>query len=214
MADETVKAWQKISKQLAAELPGEWKIGRSGIKTLLVRQPVEWTVLWVGIGRVRRDDRPRLLGGITPLVREFDDVSITHGVSMPVRPGGPVDVDLTTPDALDTVREFVDVVLERTANWTPERLAAEAEEQLGQAPDDRGTPLTFPDAAGWRVVLDTGDPVGPAREAASWWEKAAAPEAAPWYRKLADAWETGGRTAALQFLEKSRDAAVESLKLK
>lgn len=214
MADETVKAWQKISKQLAGQLPGEWSIGRSGIKTLLVRQPVEWTVLWIGIGRVRRDDRPRLLGGITPLVREFDDVSVMHGVSMPVRPGGPVDVDLTTPDAIDTVREFADLVLERTADWTPERLAAEAEEQLAQAPDDRGTPLTFPDAAGWRVVLGTGDPVGPAREAAAWWEKAAAPEAAPWYRNLADAWETGGRPAALQFLEKTRDAAVESLKLK
>lgn len=214
MADETVKAWQKITKQLRATLPGEWVIGRSGVKTLLVRQPVEWTVLWVGIGRVRRDDRPRLLGGITPLVREFDDVSVTHGVSMPVRPGGPLDIDLTSPEAMDAVRGFVDVVLERTANWTPERLAAEAEEQLAQAPEDRGRPLTFPDAAGWRVVLDRGDPVGPAREAAAWWEKAAAPEAAPWYRNLADAWETGGRPAALHLLEASRDAAVESLQLK
>lgn len=214
MVDDTVRAWQKLVKELADLLPGEWTVGRSGVKTLLVGQPIEWTVLWLGIGRVRREDQPRLLGGITPLVREFTDVCISHGLSTPVRPGAPVHVDLAAADALDTVHEFAEAVVNRTAPWTPERLAAEAEEQLAQPPHERGRPLTFPDAAGWRVVLGTGDPVPPAREAADWFEAAHAPEAAPWYRRLITAWQSGGRPAALGYLEQQRAEAVASLKLK
>lgn len=213
MADETVKAWQKIVKQLAGSLTGEWSIGGSGVRTMLVRQPVEWVLLWVGISRVRREDRPRLMGGITPLVRQFDGVSVTYGLSTPVRPGAPADVDLTGPDAMDVVDTFVKAVLEEVAPWTPERLAARAEEQLAEAPEDRGRPLTFVDAAGWRVVLNTGDPVEPALAAADWFDKAYGSKRAPWYRDLAGAWQSGGRDATLAFLEANRAAALESLKL-
>lgn len=214
MADETVKAWQKIVKQLANSLPGQWSVAGSGLRTLLVKQPVNWVVLWIGISRVRREDHPRLMGGITPLVREFEHVSVTYGLTTPIRPGEPADVDLTTPDAVDVVRQFVEAVLETVASWTPERLAEKAEEQLGEAPDDRARPFTFVDAAGWRVVLDTGNPVQPAHAAVEWFENASAPEAAAWYRSLIAAWESGGRDAALDFLEANRAAALKSLKLK
>lgn len=214
MVDETVKAWQVVTKRLCDTLPGEWSIGRSGVKRLLVRRPVEWVVTWVGISRVRREDRPRLLGGLTPLVGHFTDVSVLHGLSTPVAPGAPGDVDLTASDAADTVSTFVEAVLDRASPWTPERLAAEAEEQLAEAPEERGRPLCFQHAAGWRLVLGTGDPLGPAREAADWFEEAYAPKVAVWYRHLADACETGGRTAALRVLEDTRGSAVESLKLR
>lgn len=214
MADETVKAWQEIVKQLAGSLPGEWSVARSGVKTLLVKQPVDWVVLWVGISRVRRDDEPRMMGGLTPLVAEFGDVAAFHGLSTPIRPGAPHTVDMTANDAADAAREFSEAVLNTVAPWTPERLAAEAEDQLSEAPDARGRPLTFPYAAGWRVVRGTADPTGPAREAADWFERKSAPKRAPWFRNLADAWETGSRDAALAFLEANRATALESLKLK
>ncbi|GAB3916919.1 hypothetical protein GCM10011575_33070 [Microlunatus endophyticus] len=214
MADETVKAWQKIAKQLRGTLPGEWSVARSGVRTLLVRQPIDWVVVWVGISRVRRDDMPGLIGGLTSLAGYFNDVNASHGLSTPVGPDSPRTVDLTTPGALDEVSSFATAVLDKVADWTPERLAAEAEEQLAQAPDTRGRPLTFQHASGWRAILGTADGFEPAKEAAEWFAKALAPEYATWYEDLATAWQSGGRAAALQFLQDSRTAAIDSLKLR
>ena len=214
MADETVKAWQRIARQLGASLPGEWSIARSGLRTALTKQPVEWTVLWVGISRVRRDDQPSLMGGITPLVRPFNDLSVSRGLTTPVRPGDPSSYDLTAADAEDQVRRFTEAALDSVADWTPVRLAEKAEEQFATAPDDRVRPITFIDAAGWRVVLDSSNPVEPAHAAVDWFEKASSPANVSWYRNLISAWESGGRAAALALLEANRAAALESLKLK
>jgi hypothetical protein len=214
VADETVKAWQRITRELVASLPGEWSIARSGVKTALIKKPVEWTVLWIGISRVRRDENPVLMGGITPLVRAFNDLSVSRGLTTPVRPGDPRSYDMTAPDAADDVRRFTEAVLTTVADWTPARLAEKAEEQFAELPDVRAHPITFIDAAGWRVVLDSGDPVEPARAAVEWFEKAASPANVSWYRDLIGAWESGGRDAALDFLEANRAAALESLKIK
>lgn len=214
MSDETAKAWSRIAKALAAQLPGEWTIGRTGINTILVRRPVEWVLVWAGVDRIRRDSDPYLIGGEVPLVGPFQ-LSVGHGLRSDQVPGQARVVDLATPTAPELVGRFIsEQLLPRIDEWTPARLAAESEAQLAQPDDQRQPPIVFPEAAGWRVVLDSGSPVEAAKQAIAWAEDAYSPDDAAWYRDLLQAWESGGREAALRYLEGQRDAALAGLKLK
>lgn len=214
MSDETAKAWSRIAKTLVSRLPGEWTTGRSGIRTILVRKPVDWVLVWVGLDRVRRDSDPYLLGGLVQLVERFE-LSAGHGLRSDQLPDYPGRVDLTEPTATEVVEKFItEHLLPRVDPWTPDRLAAEAEEQLATPDEQRGRPIVFPLAAGWRVVNETGSPVEPATEAAAWFKDAYSPEDAAWYNDLLQAWQDGGRPAALKYLEDQRAAALASLKLK
>jgi len=116
---------------------------------------------------------------------------------------------------MEVVERFVlDVGLPRVS-WSARDFAAAAEEQYAQPHQERGRPLSNPQAAAWRVILETGSPVEPALEAAAWFEDTShASDAATWYRALVQAWNSGGRAAALAFLTTNRDDAVAALKLR
>ncbi len=213
MADEGGKAWQRIARALAPELPGGWRVGGSGIRTVVAREPIDWVVVWFGASRVRRDDIPCLIGGEASLVGPPFNLSVGHGLRSDTRRDAPKRIDLTEPDATELVRSFVlDDVLPRVKPWTPEALAQEAEAQLAMPLAERGRPLRFPDAAGWRVVLDQGSPEQPVAEFEAW-EEGAAAEDIEWYRKLLQAWQSGGRDAAMSYLAERRDQALTDLKL-
>lgn len=214
MSDETAKAWVRIAKSLTSELPGEWTTGGNGIRTILVRRPIEWVLVWVGLDRVRRDDDPYLMGGLVQLVDRFR-LSAGHGLRSDRLPEGPGQVDLTEPTAPDVVRQFItEHVLPRVDEWTPDKLAADAEAQLAIPAEQRGRPLVYQSAAGWRIVNDTGSPVEPASEAAAWFKRALSPADADWYNNLLQAWQDGGRPTALKYLEDQRAAALAGLKLR
>jgi len=212
--DDNARAWQQMAKLLRPRLPGEWTQGRSGIRTVLVRQPVEWVLTWVGAVRSRRSNNPTIWVAQTPLVSEWrGGLALGHGVTSD-RPG-PGQIDFTRPDAAEVVERFVlDAGLPRVS-WSARDFAAEAEEQYAQPHAERGRPLVCIDAAAWRVILETGSPVEPALEAAAWLEDTAmASDEGAWHRALVDAWNSGGRAAAMTFLTTNRDAAVASLKLR
>lgn len=213
MSDETTKAWNRIARALASELPGDWTVGRSGIARIIVRKPVDWVLVWAGLDRIRRDSDPYLIGGEVPLVDRFQ-LSVGHGIRSDQMPNHPRVVNLLEPTAPDLVLRFVsEHLLPRVEPWTPDRLAAEAEAQLAVAADRREPPMVFASAAGWRVVNDNGSPVEPATQAVAWYENAYSPDDAAWYRELLQAWETGGRSAALGYLEDERRTALTKLKL-
>ena len=214
MSDETAKAWNRIAKSLVSQLPGEWTTGRSGIRTILVRKPVDWVLVWAGVDRSRRDSDPFLIGGQVQLVDRFQ-FTVGHGIRSDQLPDHPSKVDLTDPTATEVVRAFItEGLLPRLDQWTPDRLAAEAEDQLAIPDEERGRPLVYPLAAGWRVVNDTGSPVEPASQAVAWFKDAYSPDDAAWYSDLLQTWQDGGRPAALKYLEDQRAAALASLKLK
>lgn len=212
MADSASKNWQAIVKGLSAELPGQWRVGRPGAKAILVRCPTEWTLSWVGLDRPRQTTEPYLLAGVAELVGPFS-MTYYHGLRSGDR-GGPKTVDLLQEDARAHVRNFVlDHALGVFDRWTPQALAAEAEEKFALPPAQRGRPMVYPLAAGWRVALGEGSPEVPASQAAQEFEANYGPKEAVWYRDLGQAWQTGGRTAALDYLKGHRDAVLASLKL-
>lgn len=212
MADSASRSWQAIVKNLSAELPGEWVVGRPGAKAILVRRPTEWTLSWVGLDRVRQTTTPYLLAGVVELIGPFS-LSYEYGLRRGDG-GGPKTVDLLHEDAQAQVRSFVvDQAVGVFDRWTPEALAAEAEEKFALPLAERGRPMLYPSAVGWRVVLGTGSPKVPAREAAEEFEANYGPKEAVWFRDLGGAWQAGGRTAALNYLEQHREAVLASLKL-
>lgn len=214
MSDEAAKAWGRIAKSLVSQLPGEWTTGRSGIRMILVRKPVDWVLVWAGLDRTRRDSDPYLIGGEVALVEPFV-LSAGHGLRSDDVFEYPSRVDLTAPTAPEIVEKFItEHLLPRVEEWTPDRMAAEAEDQLGIPEEERGGPLVYPSAAGWRVVNDTGSPVEPASRAAAWYQDAYSPDDASWYNDLIRAWKDGGRPAALKYLEDQRATALAGLKLK
>lgn len=212
MADEGGKAWQRALREVVPQLPGEWAIGRPGAKAIIAQQPIEWRLVWVGMDRVRATTTPFLIAGVVPLASPFA-LRYTNGLRSDYS-RGPGKIDLLSPDVADTVLRFVVADAIPVVNsWPAARMAAVAEEQFAQPPDQRGRPLRYPDAAGWRVVNDTGSPVEPAQQAADQLKASYSPDEAAWYEALVAAWNSGGRPAALAYLEQQRAAALVSLKL-
>lgn len=212
MADSASKNWQSIVKSLSAELPGKWTVARPGAKAILVRSPTEWTLSWVGLDRPRQTTEPYLLAGVAELISPFS-LTYDHGLRSG-DDGGPKKVDLLHESAQAQVRDFVlDHAVGVFDRWTPEALAAEAEEQFAVPSGERGRPMLYPLAAGWRVVLGHASPEEPANQAAAEFGANYAPKEAAWYRDLAGAWQSGDRPAALKFLEDHRREVLGSLKL-
>lgn len=212
--DPAGKAWQSIARDLVERLPGRWRTAGTGIRTVLVREPIEWVVVWVGTSRMRKSDPPYLMGGEAELVGPPFTLAKGHGIRSDERRGKPSQIDPTAPDAAAAIEAFVvEDVLPRVDPWTPERLAAVAEEQLVVPMRERGRPIIFQNAAGWRVILSDESPEDPAEQAAGWFGESGSPEEAEWYRQLAAAWRSGGRAEALRYLEGERTKALASLKL-
>lgn len=212
MADEGAKAWLRIARSLAADLPGTWRVAGTGIRAVVAREPIDWLVVWFGASRVRRDDDPCLIGGEASLVGPPFNLAIGHGLRSDTRRDGPKRIQLSEPNAVELTRDFVlNDVLPRVERWSPEQLAQEAEDQLARPAAERGRPSRFPDAAGWRVVLDQGSPEQPVAEYKAW--EGAEAASVRWYDELLEAWRSGGRERALQYLVGQRDQALADLKL-
>lgn len=186
--------------------------GGRGAKALLVRQPVQWTFTWVGLDRVRVADNPFLMAGVVPMVKPFGLSGAPYGLRSDSarRPGR---VDLLADDAAETVRRFVvDDALPELSRWSEPFLAEVAEKDLAvSARAERAS--HFLQAAGWRVVNDTGSPIEPAEEAAAFYRHRYVPAEAAWFEALIAAWNDGERPAALAYLEEQKVAGLGRLKV-
>jgi hypothetical protein len=212
VADPNGARWPRLLKELAPTLPGDWDVrGGRGAKALVIRQPVKWTFTWIGLYRVRVADDPYLMVGLVPLVMPFS-LNLTHGQRSDSG-GGPGTFNLVADDATAEIRRYLlDDALPDLDPWTEPFLAQIAEVSLNRPAAERGSPH-FLEAAGWRVVNDTGCPVEPAEEAIAFCHERSAPEEAAWYKALIEAWNHGGRTAGLTYLEQHRNDGLRRLKI-
>jgi hypothetical protein len=209
LADPNGARWPRLLTELAPTLPGEWDIrGGRGAKALLIRQPVGWTFTWIGLYRVRVADDPYLMVGLVPTVMPFS-LNLAYGQ----RSDGPGTFNLVADDATAAIRRFLlDDALPDLDTWTESFLAQVAEVSLTRPAAERVSPH-FLQAAGWRVINDTGSPVQPAEEAIAFYRERDATEEASWYQGLIDAWRQGGRTTALSYLEEQRLDGLRRLKI-
>jgi hypothetical protein len=213
MADPVGSAWLRITRALAQELPGEWTTGGTGGRAVLVSRPDEWMLWWIGLDRIRRDEPTYLVAGAVDLVTPFL-LTYQHGLRSDESRRQPRRVDLRSEDAPEWIRAFVvEDALPILGSWSRERVKQLADEDFAKPPDRRLWPAVFPGLAGWRVVEDTGTPEGTARQAVELFKSKGSAKPAAWYQALLSAWESGGRPAALEYLEDQRAAALASLKL-
>lgn len=198
--------WQRLAVELRDELPGDWSLRGKGQQTILVREPTDWLLCWVGWGKSSYSSSGWLYAAVQPLCAYFERLSLNHGIRMDEVEGGPPSVDMTEPGAADVARAFLGGPAPATFDkWPIERLGMAAERDLPYPLDERERYWLL--APGCRVVLDTGSPVEPAREVAKYYvesEDGTADEAA-YYTGLADSYESGGRAAALAYLEGRRE---------
>jgi hypothetical protein len=123
-------------------------------------------------------------------------------------------VSLSAPDAAEQIQLFFEEqAWPQMQRGSYEGHAELAEQQLAQPVAERQPPWVFPDAAGWRVVLESGSPVEPARQAIDKLRSLDADDEVAFYEGLVEAWESGGRSAALSYLGEQRDATLTRLKL-
>jgi hypothetical protein len=210
-----VQRWRDLLTALAPTLPGEWRVRGSGRRVVLVREPVEWTVLWLGRSQRRAGD-PYLMSGVTPLVSPV--MGLTSQFGLRSDEVWPEPTYRTVSSAAADAGEQIRMFFQRDA-WplmqrgSYEGHAEVAEQQLAQPAAARQPPWVFPDAAGWRVALETGSPLEPARQAIDKLRSMAADDEVAFYEGLVDAWELGGRSAALSYLQRQRDATLARLGL-
>ncbi|MEO3748030.1 hypothetical protein [Plantactinospora sp. B5E13] len=221
-AAERARRWRRILAELRPELPGEWSIRGTGVGTLLVREPFDWSLAWIGYDGSPSRPAGWLSAGVQPLVTADAGRVMTYGIRMDEVRSGPRTVDLLSDEAADHVRRFVlDSGLPVLDRWPAERLAEVAERDFAQAPDRRRT--HWHQAPGWRVVTGTASPVEPARELAALCRVGSAPRSAAgarhraariaFYEGLDQAWQQGGRAEALRFLTGWRDRVLTERKL-
>lgn len=163
---------------------------------------------WVGWGKSSYSSSGWLYAAVQPLCAYFDTLSLNYGIRMDEVEGGRPSVDLTEPGADGVVREFLAGPAQATFDeWPLELLGTAAERSLARPPAERSSRPYWLLAPGCRVLLDTGSPVEPAREVATFYagSEDGTADAAAYYTGLADAHESGGRAAALAYLEGRRE---------
>jgi hypothetical protein len=212
MANPVGEAWQEIATRTAPLLPGNWVVRRRGARTTLIREPIEWTVPWIGFGPSRSSDWGYLYAAVVPLVRPFNWL-VTYGLAMGDQRGDPdipPSLHVLEPGAFDVVQRFLQRQgLPAVDRWPAERFADVAERSYQLPADRRDHPVAhWLLAAGWRVVTGSGSPVEPARDAIAYFQQRDATEDVGWYRGLLAAWESGGRAAALEFLVEYRQQVL------
>ncbi len=214
MVDEGAKAWQRAVRELASRLPGEWVVGRPGPKAILVRKPIEWRLVWVGLDRIRSTMTPRVIAGAAPLVYPFS-LRYASGLRSDTWRDGPPNVDLLSPELTGAVERFVvDAGLPVVDSWPEQRMTEVAEQQFAEPAERRHPPRRYLEAAGWRVVNNAGSPAEPARQAADECRKLDYAEGVQWFESLLAAWQAGGRSAALTYLEEQRAAVLDGLNIR
>lgn len=201
--------WVEFLRTLRTELPGEWSIRGGGLKALLVREPIGWAIPWIGCSKA---SSVRMHAGVAPAVNaELSWLMGVYGLDMGDVSRGPRSIELGEDGDLDVARTFAGHALARIDELTLERYAEWAERslQLLSGPDLPSAYILM--APGWRVVNDSGDPVGAAEACIEWahqrWPRT--PEVIPpkrrFYEELIESWKAGGRERALANLIENRD---------
>ncbi|MFI7519805.1 hypothetical protein [Micromonospora globbae] len=219
---DKARRWRQILSELRPELPGEWSVRGGGLGTVLVREPVDWTVAWIGYAGSPTRPEGWVSAAVQPLVMPFTSWIMTYGIRMDEAGSGPRTVDLASDAAADQTRRFVlDAGLEKIDSWPADRLAQVAERDYAQEPRRRRT--HWHQLPGWRVVTGAASPVEPATQLADLCHERARgtsgkgarqlTEQAGFYERLAQAWHEGERDAALRFLAEERDRALTAQKL-
>ncbi|MGY0006887.1 hypothetical protein [Micromonospora sp. I033] len=219
---DKARRWRQILSALRPDLPGEWSLRGSGLDTVLVREPLDWALGWIGYAGSPTRPVGWVAAGVQPLVTPFTSWVMTYGVRMDEVRSGPSTVDLSSDEAVDQARRFLlDAGLAKIDSWPAERLADVAERDFAQDPGRRRT--HWHQLPGWRVVNDTASPVEPATQLAELSHARAAEssgkggrqlaEQAAFYAGLVEAWHDGGRDGALRFLTGQRDRALAARKL-
>ena len=211
-ADRAAAAWVEVAKELAGELPGDLGAAPEPVADGAVREPVGWTLTWMGLSRPRNTTKRFVMAGVVPLVEPFGLTGAPYGLrSDTARTPGTFDLlsDALHAEVLDFALKDALPVLER---WTPEVLAERAEADLVAPAGERQT-VEFTQAAGWRVVDDSGSPIEPARASAQLLRERGGEEDAGWFEALIAAWEQGGRASALTYLDEQRSVGLIRLKL-
>ncbi|MET7966415.1 hypothetical protein [Micromonospora sp. NPDC005305] len=219
---DAARRWRQILSELRRDLPGEWSIRGGGLDTVLAREPVGWSLSWIGWSGSPTRPAGWVTAGVQPLVAPFTSWIMTYGVRMDEVGSGPPTVDLSSGEAVDQVRRFVlGAGLEKIDKWPAERLADVAERDFAQDPRRRRT--HWHQVPGWRVVNGTASPVEPATQLAELCRERVAGSSGTGARQLAEqaafhegllrAWQDGERDAALRFLTAQRDQALAARKL-
>ncbi|MEU8211445.1 hypothetical protein AB0B85_19890 [Micromonospora sp. NPDC049044] len=203
-------------------LPGEWRLRGVGVGSVLAREPLDWSLAWIGYSGSPTRPVGWVTAGVQPLVTSLTSWAMTYGVRMDEAPSGPPTVDLMSDAAAGQTRQFVlDTGLTTIDEWPPARLADAAERSFAQDPRQRR--IHWHHLPGWRVVNGTASPVEPATQLAQLCRDRAAGysgkgvrqlvEKATFYERLIQAWHDGEREAALRFLTSHRDQALAARKL-
>lgn len=205
------KRWVEILRVLREELPGDWSIRGGGLRSILIREPIGWTIPWIGASKA---SSVRMHAGVAPaLTPHLGWLMGEYGLDMSeLRDPRLRALPLGDDGDLEIARQFVVPALARIAELTPQFYARRAEYVLGVVADGGPTSsTTHLMAPGWRVINGSGDPVAAARICQDWarWRLAGEPEYIPpyldFYDGLIDAWHSGGRDHALAFLTWNRD---------
>lgn len=219
---DKVRRWRNILAELRPHLPGDWSVRGTGPDTMLIREPVDWALTWIGFFDSPTSSDSWVAAGVQPLVVPFTSLVMTYGISMNEVRSGPPAIDLLADDADEHVRQFVlGAGLEKIDGWPAERLADVAERDFAQDPRRRRT--HWHQLPGWRVVNGTASPAEPAeqlvtryRELAGGSSKRGARQLlkhVEFYELLRDVWNDGGRDDALKFLVEHRDRDLVAQKL-
>jgi hypothetical protein len=202
------KRWVEILRALRTEMPGEWSLRGSGLKSLLVAEPIGWANPWFGASKA---SSVRMHAGVAPaLVPALAWPLGVYGLDMSEAPKGLRALPLGEEGDLEVARGFAAHALQRIAELTPERYAQWAEGALRDFRDGKPPTVDLAMAPGWRVVDESGDPVEAAHACLDFARQhpADAGWVAPYvafFEALIAAWEEGGRDLALKFLVDHRD---------
>ncbi|MFD2767098.1 hypothetical protein [Micromonospora eburnea] len=219
---DKARRWRQILSELRPELPGEWFLRGTGLGSVLAREPLGWSLAWIGYSGSPTRPVGWVSAGVQPLVAPFVSWVMTYGVRMDEVRSGPSTIDLLSDAAAGQTRQFVlDAGLEKIDGWPPARLADVAERDFAQDPRRRRT--HWHQLPGWRVVNGTASPVEPATQLAELCHDRAREtsgkgarqlvEQATFYERLTQEWHEGEREAALRFLAEQRDQALAAQKL-
>ncbi|SCL45896.1 hypothetical protein [Micromonospora chersina] len=219
---DRARRWRQVLTELRPDLPGEWSVRGTGLGTVLVREPLDWALAWIGYSGSPTRPVGWAAAGVQPLVTPFTSWIMTYGIRMDEVRTGPSTLDLSADQAVEQARRFVlDAGLAKIDGWPAERLADVAERDFAQDPGRRRT--HWHQLPGWRVVNGTASPVEPATQLVALCRERAAGTSGTGARQLAEqaafhdglvrAWQDGEREAALEFLTARRDQALAARKL-
>ncbi|MEO3928001.1 hypothetical protein ABGB07_29655 [Micromonosporaceae bacterium B7E4] len=208
--------------ELRTELPGQWSVRGTGLGTVLAREPLGWSLCWIGYAGSPSRPVGWLSAGVQPLVTPALGFEMTYGIRMDEVDSGARSVDLLSDDAAGLARRFVlDAGLATIDAWPSGRLADVAERDFAQSPPRRRK--YWYQLPGWRAVNGTASPVEPAEQLAELCREQARTasdrgarqllDRAAFYGRLREAWHEGGSEAALRLLTGQRDQTLAAWRL-